>query len=165
MKKINLKRFIPFILILLVIVIAIVMVVNSNIGNNGESSGDFNLDGTKKNTDSNTIAISQSETSSVNEYVDASGNKLDDGTLKKNKDNIIVAFKQIPAEKLGLNIDLNSAKIMFNQGTTTIKDKQFLVFNVYSQAGKNVGTYAMSIDTEVVYKYNTNTLEYELIEK
>lgn len=163
MKRFNIKRILPIVLII-VIIIAIISIIFSSKEDNNENNADFSIGKTKENIDTGLVTISQNDTATVNEYVDNNGNKLDDNTLKQTKDNIMTSFKRISSDKLGQDIDISRCKIIFNKGTTTIKENSFLVFNVYSQEGKNIGTYAMSIDTNTIYRYNTQTLEYELIE-
>lgn len=190
MKKINKKRLFLSILILIIIIVAIVFAIKFS-GNEEVTNGDFNMGGSQENVDAQnsqeggqepvqptttpeqegtttTTSVPQIETENVTEFVDESGNKLEENTLQTNKDSIIQAFKAIPSETLGITADLSTAKIMFNQGITTIAETECFVFNVYVQEGeklKNIGTYAMSRDTQVLYKFNSQTLEYDLVEK
>lgn len=195
MKKVNKKRLFISILVLIIIIVTIVFAIKFS-GNGDETSGDFNMDGSQETVDSQnsqeggeekqpdqttavpdqspsvsdapTTSVPQQETENVTEFIDESGNKLEEDTLQTSKDSIIQAFKAIPSEKLGITADLSTAKIMFNQGITTIADKDCFVFNVYVLEDgklKNIGTYAMSRDTEVLYKLNSETSDYDLIEK
>lgn len=190
MKKVNKKRLLLSILILIIIIVAIVFAIKFS-GNGEETSGDFNMNGSQENVDSQnsqegqveqqptqtpsvsepaentpSTSVPQQETENVTEFVDESGNKLEEDTLQASKDSIVQAFKAIPSERLGITADLNTAKIMFNQGITTIAENECFVFNVYvleENKLKNIGTYAMSRDTQVLYKLNSQTLEYDLI--
>lgn len=181
MKKVNKKRLFLSILILIIIIVAIVFAIKFS-GNGEVTNGDFNMGGSQENVDAQnsqeggqepvqpttTTSVPQKETENVTEFVDESGNKLEENTLQTNKDSIVQAFKAIPSETLGITADLSAAKIMFNQGITTIAETECFVFNVYVQEGeklKNIGTYAMSRDTQVLYKFNSQTLEYDLVEK
>lgn len=190
MRKVNKKRLFLSIMILIIIIVAIVMAVKFS-GNGDETAGDFNLGDSQENVDSQnsqeggqeqnqstttpeqnvnntTTSVPQQETENVTEFVDESGNKLEEDTLQTSKDSIIQAFKAIPSEKLGITADLSTAKIMFNQGITTIAENECFVFNVYVLEDgklKNIGTYAMSRSTEVLYKLNAETSDYDLIEK
>lgn len=190
--KINKKRLFLSIMILIIIILVIVFGIKL-IGNKDETSGDMNLDGSQETVDTpsqedvpvqenavpgvvddlsgdtqeSEVTVPQQATDNVEEFVDEQGNKMDENVLQTNKDTIIQAFKAIPADKLGLTADLASAKIMFSQGITTIATNECFVFNVYVNENgslKNAGVYAMSRDTTVLYKFNSASLEYELIE-
>lgn len=183
--KLNKKRLFLSIMILIILIVAIVLIVKFA-GNGEETNGNFNLGDSQENVDTpnsqeggdtqpdqtsavpdGTNSVPQNETESVGDFVDESGNKLEEDTLQTSKDAITQAFKAISPDKLGLEVDLNSARIMFNQGITTIAENECFVFSVYVQDGetmKNIGTYAMSRDTKVLYKFNLDTLVYDLIE-
>ena len=62
---------------------------------------------------------------------------------------------------------MSNVKIVFNQGTTIIADNTCLVFAVYEQKDNSlnfISKYAMSIDTEVLYKYDSESLVFNMIE-
>ena len=150
MKNANKKRLFLSILILIIIIVTVILVVKSLV--NDEAT--------------NSDPIHQNDTQSVYEFVDESGNKMDEASLQAAKDAVVQAFKAVPAEKLGITVDLSAARIVFNQGITTISGTECFVFNVYSQEGealKNIGTYAMSRDTLTLYRFNSESLEYDLI--
>lgn len=181
MKKINFKRFIPAICVLVVIIAIIVIIVCSsknnnqeeNPGNSGLNSGNVQ-DGSASNAESNENSVAPAEdnglnvpqvnTSSTNEYVDDSGSKIEEGTVESIQENIKAKFKTIPQSDLKLdNVDLESARFIFGEGIMNIAKKDCFGFSVYVLKGEylvNAGMYAMSTDTEVLYRYDTDTLTY-----
>src|SRR5699024_1247133 len=96
------------------------------------------------------------------------GNELDGEDLSKIKDNIVQAFKKVSLDKLGLDVNLDEARVIFNKGTTIIDQNNCFVFCIYVMKDnllRNVGMYAMTKDTKTLYKFNSDTLTYDLIEK
>ncbi len=76
-------------------------------------------------------------------------------------------FKSIPADKLKLNISMDNARLIFNQGTTTIANNKCLVFVAYEEkdnALNFISKYAMSIDTSILYKYDSEALVFNMLE-
>lgn len=125
-------------------------------------------DGTTSDYTYNPNSIPQKDTDYNEQYLDNKGNELSGEDLSKIKDNIIQEFKEVPIDKLGLDVDLNNIRIIFNQGTTLIDKNNCLVFCIYvaeNNTLRNVGMYAMSEDTKVLYKFNSDALTYDLIEK
>ena len=62
---------------------------------------------------------------------------------------------------------MSNISIIFNQVTTTIAGKNCLVFAVYEEKGNEsnfISKFAMSIDMSVLYKFDSNTLIYNMIE-
>ena len=172
MKNKNFKRFLPAIGILAAIVVVITVIATSsknseenksdsgmNTGNieNGTSSstGDNNNTSAEPVT-GNPLDVPQVNTSSTNEYIDDSGSAMAQETVGSIQEQIIAKFKTIP-------VDLNSARIMFGEGVMKIANKECLGFTVYVLNGnylQSAGMYAMSIDTEVLYRYDTDTMTY-----
>ena len=175
--KIDKKRLLIITAIVIVIIALIVLVIR--VINNDEDK--ITVDGTsstivgqnvtddssKVEYDGNPYNVPQDYTQTVNEFVGESGEALDENTLNEVKDNITNKFKQIPGEKLGINVDMSTIKIIFNQGTTTIADNACLVFVVYEERDDKlnfISKYAMSIDTNVLYKYDSQNLVFNMIE-
>lgn len=175
--KIDKKRLLIITAIVIVIIALIVLVIR--VINNDEDKA--TVDGTsstidgqnvtddssKVEYDGNPYNVPQDYTQTVNEFVGESGEALDENTLNEVKDNITNKFKQIPGEKLGINVDMSTIKIIFNQGTTTIADNACLVFVVYEEKDDKlnfISKYAMSIDANVLYKYDSQNLVFNMIE-
>lgn len=182
--KVNMKRLIVFIAIVVVIIVAIVILVknlNKKIDNIDLKNKGITLDGTDQTIeggnitnsqeieyDGNPYNVPQDYTKTVNEFVGESGEELDSGTLSTVKQNIIEKFKQDYSEKYGISIDMSNVRIIFNQGTTTIADNTCLVFAVYEEKDENltfISKFAMSLNIEVLYRYNSKTFMYSMIEK
>ena len=176
----NKKRFFLAVIILLVLVAVIIFIGVKFTKKTNETNGDFSLDGSQENIDSKNsqenndnnaendgTSIPQQETEGIKDYVDEKGNQMSDEDVQNVKNNIVAKFKSVPSELLGISADLNTARIMFNQGVTIIAQKECYVFNVYVQEGdslNNIGMYAMSTDTTTLYKFNYEKITYDLIE-
>ncbi len=183
MKKINLKKFIPAICVLLAIIVIIVIIVCSsknkkieeNPGDSGLNSGNVDNSSASNVTnngnenpvtseENNELNVPQVNTSSTNEYVDDSGSKIEEETVESIQEKIKAKFKTIPQSDLKLdNVDLESARFIFGEGVMSIAKKDCFGFSVYVLDGEylvNAGMYAMSTDTEVLYRYDTDTLTY-----
>lgn len=181
MKKINFKRFLPAIGILVAIIIIIIVIVTSskkseeNKSDSGMNTGNIET-GTVSNTEENqgqseeenateeSLDVPQANTTSTNEYVDNTGATIEEGTVESIQAQIEEKFKSIPLDRLQLNgVDLENAKLIFGEGVMRIGDKDCFGFTVYVANGKymkSAGMYAMSKDTEVLYRYDTDTLTY-----
>lgn len=168
MKHNNLKKILVAI-ILLVIVVAVIVLVIKFTGNKNSNNIDNNNDNNNYiENDENIEVISKEDTTSVSDYVDEQGNALSDDEVSKLKNAISEAVKQFPTEKLGINEDINNARFIFNRGTTTISGEQYLTFSIYVLEGEKYrsrGMFAMSKNTEKLYKYNSEKSRYERIEK
>ena len=189
MKKISKKKIILIVIaVILVIVIAFVIFklvnkseLNLNVDANGNVVNDNieNSDGTDaqlqqgeqnsnlKNT-YNPNSIPQKDTEYIEQYIDDKGNEVGGEDLSKIKDNIVQAFKKVPMDKLGLDVNLDEVRVIFNQGTTVIDKNNCFVFCIYiaqDNTLKNVGMYAMTKDTKTLYKFNSESMTYDLIEK
>ena len=182
----NKKRFFLAVIILLVLVAVIIFIGVKFTKKTNETNGDFSLDGSQENIDSKNsqennenvenndnnaendgTSIPQQETEGIKDYVDEKGNQMSDEDVQNVKNNIVAKFKSVPSELLGISADLNTARIMFNQGVTIIAQKECYVFNVYVQEGdslNNIGMYAMSTDTTTLYKFNYEKITYGLSE-
>ncbi len=142
-------------------------VSNGNLNSNG-SEAQLQDDETNSDYTYDPNSIPQKDTDHIEQYVDDKGNEISGEELSKVKDNIVQAFKKVSTDKLGLDVDLNNVRIIFNQGTTIIDQNSCLVFCVYVAENdelKNSGMFAMTKDTKVLYKFNSDTLTYDLIEK
>lgn len=175
--KINKKRLIIFIVIA-VLIIGIVVAATVKLLN--KDNKDITLDGTDQTIEGNNMTnnqeieydgnpynVPQDYTETVNEFVNESGEVLDENTLSEVKQNITDKFKQLPTDKLGINTDMSNIRIVFNQGTTKVADSTCLVFVVYEEKDNSlnfISKYAMSIDTNIVYKYDSTALIYNMIE-
>lgn len=182
--KVNVKRLAIAIIVLVIIVVAIVMIVK-NIKKNPDDidikDSGITLDGSTPGIeggsmtnsqeieyDGNPYNVPQDYTKTVNEFVGETGEALDSETLSTVKQNIIEKFKQGYSEKYGINVDMSNVRIIYNQGTTTIAGNTCLVFVVYEEKDGDltfISKFAMSINTEVLYKYNSETFMYSMIEK
>lgn len=180
MKNKNFKRFLPAIGILAAIVVVITVIATSsknseenksdsgmntgNIENGTSSSAGDNNNTSAEPVTGNPLDVPQVNTSSTNEYIDDSGSAMAQETVGSIQEQIIAKFKTIPQERLNLkNVDLDSARIMFGEGVMKIANKECLGFTVYVLNGnylQSAGMYAMSIDTEVLYRYDTDTMTY-----
>lgn len=183
------KKKIIIIIALIILIIAIVAIIvfklldknelNTSIDTNGNviSNEELNSNGSSAqlqsndNTSENTYnpnSIPQKDTDYVEQYVDEKGNELDGEDLSEIKDNIVQAFKKVSLDKLGLDVNLDEARVIFNKGTTIIDQNNCFVFCIYVMKDnllRNVGMYAMTKDTKTLYKFNSDTLTYDLIEK
>lgn len=182
--RVNKKRLILFVAIVIIVIVAIILLVkniNKKIDNIDIKNNGITLDGTDPKIeggnmtnsqeieyDGNPYNVPQDYTKTVNEFVGESGEALDSVTLSTVKESIIDNFKKNYSEKYGINVNMENVKIIFNQGTTTIADNTCLVFAVYEEQGDNlafISKFAMSINTEILYKYNSETFMYSMIEK
>lgn len=184
MKNINLKRFIPIVcVVLIIIVIIIAVILGARNKNNEESNADSSLNsGTvEQNTSSNatdennddtssstteetSLDVPQLDTSSTNEYVEEDGSKIEEATVESIQESMKAKFKTVSKEDLCLeDVDLDSARFIFGEGVINIAKKDCFGFSVYVLNGQyleNAGTFAMSLDTEVLYRYDTETMTY-----
>ena len=182
MKNINIKRFLPALGILVAIIVIILVIVyssnkqentnlpeddnvnsvNENIENNESTSNEDVSD--SEQSEENSLDVPQVDTSSTNEYVDDSGEQIEGGTIEDTQAKIEEKFKSIPLDRLNLQgVYLNSAKIIFGEGVMKIANKDCFGFSVYVLDGsymKSAGTFAMSMDTEVLYRYDTSSMTY-----
>lgn len=189
MKKISKKKIILIVIaVILLIVIAFVIfklinknelnlnvdangnVVNGDIMNSDGSNAQLQQEDSNNNSEAtyNPNSIPQKDTEHIEQYIDDKGNEVSGEDLSKIKDNIIQAFKKIPMDKLGLDVNLDEVRIIFNQGTTVIDQNNFFVFCIYTTHDnrlKNIGMFAMTKDTKTLYKFNSENLTYDLIEK
>jgi len=177
--KIRKRRLAVFILIIVVIIVAIIfstlnkekedITVNGDIDsigskeilNPGKSQDDNQVD----NGD-NTEGIHINDTVNVDKYVDETGKELTTEEMTIEKEKISNKFKSISPDILGLNVDMSEVKLMYNQGTNNIDGNICYVFSVYVPNGDTVskiGTYAISTDLLVLYRFNSDTMKYELI--
>lgn len=173
--KVNKKRLGIFIAILIIIILLIVVICKA-IGNKSEitlNGKDKTIDGNNMSNsqeieyDGNPYNVPQDYTETVNEYVGESGEAIDENTLSGIKQSIMDKFKGIPADKLKLDINMDNSRIIFNQGTTIIANNKCLVFVVYEEkdgALNFISKYAMSIDTSVLYKYDSDALIFNMLE-
>lgn len=181
------KKIVLIIIAVIILVVIIIVAfkllnkneVNLSVDSNGNVTniGNLNTDGNNAQLQNNSStsdytynpdSIPQKDIEYIEQYVDDKGNELSGEDLSKIKDNIVQAFKKVSSDKLGINVDLNNVRIIFNQGTTIINKNRCLVFCVYvaeNDTLRNVGMYAMTKDTKVLYKFNSDTLTYDLIEK
>lgn len=176
--KLDKKRlliFVAVVIVVIAVVVLIVKVVNNNeekitIDGNASSIDDgqnVTDESSQVEYDGNPYNVPQDYTQTLNEFVGETGEALDENTLNEVKDNIMNKFKGISTDKLGISADMSSVKIVFNQGTTIIADNTCLVFAVYEQKNNSlnfISKYAMSIDTEVLYKYDSESLVFNMIE-
>jgi hypothetical protein len=175
--KLDKKRlliFVAVVIVVIAVVVLIVKIVNNNeekitIDGNASSIDGQNItdESSQVEYDGNPYNVPQDYTQTLNEFVGETGEALDENTLNEVKDNIINKFKGISTDKLGISVDMSNVKIVFNQGTTIIADSTCLVFAVYEQKDNNlnfISKYAMSIDTEVLYKYDSESLVFNMIE-
>ena len=166
-------------ILIAIIIIIIVIVFSSNNKEENPSDSSMNTgnieNGSMSNEDdNNTISdepvtgnpldVPQINTSSTNEYIDDSGATIADETVESIQSQIEAKFKTISLDKLNLKgVDLDSARIIFGEGVMKIANKECLGFSIYIPNGnymKNAGMYAMSLDTEVLYRYDTDIMTY-----
>lgn len=174
--KVNKKRLIIFVVVIVIIIIAIVLLIK-----NLNKDKDITLDGTEQITIDSQVAINEQDieydgnpynvpqeyTQTVNEFIGDTGEALDENTLITVKEDIENKFRSISPDKLGINSEMANVKITFNPVTTTIAGKNCLVFAVYEEKDNQsifISKYAMSVDTSVLYKFNSDTLVYNMIE-
>lgn len=122
--------------------------------------------GTSNSTQDGTV-VDSVDTVVVNKFVDENGNDMTEDAIQEAKNKIIEAVKQVPVETLGLDISLDNARFIFTESITTINHNECFVFSIYVQEGENLvnkGMYAISRDTKILYKFNTKTVSYELIQ-
>ena len=175
--KLDKKRLLISIAIIVIIIAVVVLIVKIATNNEDKITIDGNastIDGqnitdesSEVEYDGNPYNVPQDYTQTLNEFVGETGEALDENTLNEVKDNIMNKFKGISTDKLGISADMSSVKIVFNQGTTIIADNTCLVFAVYEQKDNSlnfISKYAMSIDTEVLYKYDSESLVFNMIE-
>ncbi len=175
--KLDKKRLLISIAIIVIIIAVVVLIVKIATNNEDKITIDGNastIDGqnitdesSEVEYDGNPYNVPQDYTQTLNEFVGETGETLDEATLNEVKTNITNKFKGISADKLGIDIDMSTIKIVFNQGTTIIADNTCLVFAVYEQKDDTlnfISKYAMSIDTNVLYKYDSQALVFNMIE-
>lgn len=174
--KINKARLITSILVVIIVIVAIVLIAKKA----NKQPEKITLDGSTQvienkqitNTqeieyDGNPYNVPQSYTTTVNEFVGEDGSAIDANELSTIKVKIEEKFKSISAEKLGINADMSNITIVFNQATTTIAEKNCLVFAVYEIKGDEsnyISKFAMSEDATVLYKFDSESLIYNMIE-
>ncbi len=121
---------------------------------------------TSNTTDDGSV-VDSVDTVVVNRFVDENGNDMTEEAIQEAKNKIIEAVKKIPVESLGLDVNLDNARFIFTEGITTINHNECFVFSIYVQEGENLvnkGMYAISRDTTIIYKFNPQTVCYELIQ-
>jgi hypothetical protein len=174
--KVNKKRLLFSIIVLIIIIVAIILIVK----NIGKKDSNITLDGTSQKIDGvsvsnsqeieydgNPYSVPQEYTVAVDEYVYTDGEAIDDSSLNEIKQSMIEKFKQSSTDNLQLDADMQNIRIIFNQGTTTIADSTCLVFVVYEEKDDSLNfksKYAMSLDTKVIYKYDSESLVYNMLE-
>lgn len=180
-KKKNNVKISPkfFILLAAIIIVIVVIVLIVKGGKNDDSkitldgSGNANVDGQQVNNnqeieyDGNPYNVPQSYTTTVNDFIGESGEELDENTLPSIKEEIKSKFTSMSTEQIGINVDMQNIRIIFNQGTTTIADNNCLVFSVYEQKDGSlnfVSKYAMSTNTEILYKYDSSANMFNMIQ-
>ena len=176
--KVNRLRLVIVILLVILVIAGIVFLVKCLRKDNKQ---EITLDGTNNvidegkvisnsqdiEYDGNPYNVPQDYTQTTNEYINETGDIIDQSTLTNLKQDIENKFRSIPNEKLGINVDMSNISIIFNQVTTTIAGKNCLVFAVYEEKGNEsnfISKFAMSIDMSVLYKFDSNTLIYNMIE-
>lgn len=173
--KVNKKRLGIFIAILVILIILIVVICKaisnkSEITLNGtdQTIGGNNISNSQEiEYDGNPYNVPQDYTETVTDFVNESGEAIDENTLAGIKQNIMDKFKSISVDKLKLNINMDNARLIFNQGTTIIANNKCLVFVVYEEkdnALNFISKYAMSLDTSVLYKYDSDALVFNMLE-
>ena len=169
MKKLD-KKVVAILIIALVIVVISVAVAIYSIN---RCPKDVPQDNQEQQEVIDETRVPQDKTTVSDEYVDDNGNVLSEEQIEQIKSSLLEEFKTYGVDKLGLeNVDLASdmTRLMYNVGVTTILEKKYLVFNVYALAEgdsylRNRGMYAMSLDLSRLYKFDTESLVYLLIEK
>lgn len=171
--KVNKKRLSIFIAIVVIVIVAIIVVILSKKNKLILDSSKTKVDGTSVSNaqdieyDGNPYNVPQAYVETIDKYVDEQGEDLDSTTLNTVKNNIIDKFKSYSNEKLGFEASMDSLKIVFNQGTTTIAENTCIVFAVYEIADgslKYISKYAMSIDTSVIYKFDSEEFVFRMIQ-
>lgn len=169
-KNINVKRLIPFIVIVCVIILVIVVVCTN--GKKEVNDEDFGLSGqvspykAQENLVSDENTVYQKDIITNEEVLTLEGEEIVNEDLETAKANIEAAIYAMTKEELGLEVEMEETKIFFNEGSTNIYGKNCIVFSLYAQSGdylKNKGTFAMSSDTNILYKYDSGVMAYKLI--
>ncbi len=174
-KKIDIKRLSIFLVLVAVIIAVIVIIVVNSKGDN-----DITLDGTQDpmsggsmnnnaqiEYDGNPYNVPEIYAENVPEFIDEQGQEIDDATMENIKSEITNKFKSLPADKLGLSTDPQTAHLVFNKGTTKIADYTCVVFAVYENVENSLvfkSKFAMTIDTNTLYSFDSETLMYNMIE-
>lgn len=182
MKVTNKKKLIiSLIIVIIVIVIIIVMIKfrksnkiennvenNIDIGENTNGSSSSNVESVPASEPSTGAqTVPQNETVYYNEYMDENKNDLSDSDAKAIRQKIIDNFKSRDMNELGINTDASNIKIVFSSGTTFIDNRGCFVFYVYVQSGNslvNRGMFAMTQDCSVLYKFNSQTITYDVVD-
>lgn len=172
--KVNRKRLCAFIVIFVaiiaVIIISIVLSKRKNLtldGSKTKVDGASITNNQEIEYDGNPYNVPQAYVETVNQYVDEKGNALEGADLSNVKNNIIDKFKSYSNEKLGFEASMDNIKIVFNQGTTTIAENTCIVFAVYEIVDDSldyISKYAMSIDTNVIYKFDSEAFVFRMIQ-
>ncbi len=171
--KINAKKFLPVIIALLILIVVIVVVVKTSGNKAEEKQGDVGINPSGSqyfDLVSTEDRIYVKDTVKKENYQDKEGNDLSEEQVIAYKGQVKTELMSYPLETLQLvDIDLASARIMYNEGTTEIGGHQCLVFNVYNLQNdelNNVGMYAMSMDDSLtMYRFNKDTTSYDLLKK
>ncbi len=174
MKKLDKKVVAILIIALVIVVISVAVAIYSmNRCPKKVENVDVPQDNQEQQEVIDETRVPQDKTTVSDEYVDDNGNVLSEEQIEQIKSSLLEEFKTYGVDKLGLeNVDLASdmTRLMYNVGVTTILEKKYLVFNVYALAEgdsylRNRGMYAMSLDLSRLYKFDTESLVYLLIEK
>ena len=174
--KIDINRLIPAIIALVLIIVVIVMIVKAvtrksdNISLNGESAGLIEkaemINKLEAEYDGNPYNVPETFTTTESTYVGEESEELSVDEISNVKNTIINKFKSYSPEELGINCSMDNVRMIFNTGTTTIADTKCLVFNVYSvdgEAMQYVSKFAMSIDGNTLYKFDSQLFVYRMI--
>ena len=174
--NVDYKRLALFILVLDAIIVGVVLIVKAitkdkeTISLDGSSSGIVEkaemINKLEAEYDGNSYNVPESYTTKDEIYKGQDNVELTEEQLNQLKIDVNNKFATYTAQEVGIDVNMENVKLIFNTGTTRIADRQCVVFNVYEQNGDKISYIAkcaMSLDLEVLYTFDSELFVYRMV--
>lgn len=174
--NVDFKKLIPAIIVLIAIVVIVILVVKvvnkkgDDISLDSSTSGLIEkaemINKAEAEYDGNPYNVPESFTTKEETYGGENSASLSEQEVENAKAVISSSFKAYTADQLGIVINMDAVRLIFNTGTTIIADTTCLVFNVYEEVDdslKYICKFAMSVDGTTLYRFDDEVFVYRMI--